>query len=181
MTTTANEDSVGTERNATDTGLPQSSGIHRFPIHVVGADSRQNEYEPSNAAIPEQTSQLEFQFLKHGLLFDRRQQIRQLEESLKRRLKPNSTPELILIAGASGTGKTVLARNLQRSVQEVLKGFFVMGKFDQLKRSEPFAPLVAAMTEFVFLVLEKGKDVIDQVKSDVLEQVGSDIRALTVL
>eukprot|EP00980_Cylindrotheca_fusiformis_P007490 scaffold1551_cov108-Cylindrotheca_fusiformis.AAC.3 len=158
------EDPGGTERKASETSSSQRSDIHCFPIHAT-----------------EQTSQLEFPFLKHGLLFDRRPQIKQLEESLKRRLKPNSIPELILIAGASGTGKTVLARSLQRSVQEDLKGFFVMGKFDQLKRSEPFAPLVSAMTEFVSLVLEKGKDVIDQVKSDVLEQVGSDIRALTVL
>ncbi|CAJ1963205.1 unnamed protein product [Cylindrotheca closterium] len=123
---------------------------------------------------------LNFQFLKEGTLFDRSQQIDTLMEVLSRRLRPDSTPEFVLIAGTTGTGKTVLARKLKQPVQD-RDGFFVMGKFDQLKNSQPFAPLVAAMTDFVRQVLKKSNEAVDAISADIVSQVGNDIGVLTVL
>ena len=133
-----------------------------------------------------QTSLLNFQFLDDGILFDRNEQISNLEEAVNRRLNPNSKPELILISGSSGTGKTCLAKQLRESVIRERGGYFAMGKFDQLKRSDPFAPLVTALTIFVKQVLERKHNsntkVPSEMKRSILETVGDvDIGVLTEL
>ena len=56
-----------------------------------------------------------------------------------------------------------------------------MGKFDRPKQSQPFTPLVAAMTEFIRLVLKKSNDVVDEISAEILSHVGNDIGVLTVL
>jgi histidine kinase len=172
------------ERNFSDEDSQRCSvptiSIHtksdKIPIRV-DADHHHRPEDNKEEAL---RTALDFQFLEQGLLFDRRQQIQDLREALQRRLRPDSVPELILIGGASGTGKTVLARKLRRPVQRQ-GGFFVMGKFDQLQRSEPFAPLVAAMTEFVWNVLENDEHIVNQIKTEIKEKVGNDIRVLMVL
>ncbi|CAJ1947675.1 unnamed protein product [Cylindrotheca closterium] len=134
----------------------------------------------SKATLLRENHALNFQFLREGSLFDRSQQIENIKQALQRRLAPNSKPEMILIAGLPGTGKTVLARKLKHPVQEQ-GGYFVMGKFDQLKQSQPFAPLVAAMTEFIRLVLKQDNALVDEIASQVSLQVGNDIGVLTLL
>ena len=89
-----------------------------------------------------------------------------LEEALQRKLGPDSKPGLLLTSGSSGAGKTRLAKRLWQSV-EARGGFFVMGKFDQLKRPEPFAPVVPALAEFVKLIPESGGDVVENLRKEI--------------
>ncbi|CAJ1963207.1 unnamed protein product [Cylindrotheca closterium] len=134
----------------------------------------------SKATLLRGNHALNFQFLREGTLYDRDHQVEALTGALHRRLRPDSTPEFVLIAGITGSGKTVLARKLKQPVQDK-DGVFVMGKFDRPKQSQPFAPLVAAMTEFVRLVLKKSNDVVDEISAEIVSQVGNDIGVLTVL
>lgn len=85
-------------------------------------------------------------------LFGRELESGILNDAYQRRFISN-TNEIVLVSGASGTGKTWL-------ISETLKkrGMFCSGKFDQLQRPEPFAPFVAAMTEFATLL--KPEDII---------------------
>jgi ABC-type glutathione transport system ATPase component len=142
-----------------------------------GGDEK-NSIENENQGNQRKAKQLDWTFLENGQLFGRQREIESVEQALERRLKPNAKPELILISGSSGTGKTVLARKLQKPVEEK-GGFFVMGKFDQLKRPEPYAPLVAAMTAFAMHILGNGVEVVAETREAILESVGDDIGVLT--
>ncbi|KAL3936581.1 MAG: hypothetical protein SGBAC_008134 [Bacillariaceae sp.] len=145
-------------------------------------DSAENDGDDaiSKATPLHSNYSLNFQFLQDGTLFDRELQVALLRQALCRRLKPDSTPEFVLIAGTTGSGKTVLARQLKQPVQRD-GGFFVMGKFDQLKQSQPFAPLVAAMTAFVRQVQKRSRLVANNISREIVSQVGNEIGVLTVL
>jgi predicted ATPase/GAF domain-containing protein/HPt (histidine-containing phosphotransfer) domain-containing protein len=56
-------------------------------------------------------------------------------------------PELCLIGGGSGLGKTMLVQELHRPL--VRGGHFASGKFDQRSRSAPYSGLVEACAELV--------------------------------
>jgi predicted ATPase/GAF domain-containing protein/HPt (histidine-containing phosphotransfer) domain-containing protein len=56
-------------------------------------------------------------------------------------------PELCLIGGGSGLGKTMLVQELHR--QLVRGGHFASGKFDQWRRSAPYSGLAEACSELV--------------------------------
>ena len=47
--------------------------------------------------------------------------------------------ELLLVSGYSGIGKSALVNEIHRTI--VRGGHFIAGKFDQLNRSVPYAPI----------------------------------------
>lgn len=126
---------------------------------------------------------LNWSYESSGELFGRQRENKLLQEALHRRTHTtNAKPELILISGGSGSGKTSLAKNMKATIEKG-GGYFVMGKFDQLKRPEPYAPLVAAMTDFLMLVLERGPAVAAATKKSILQALQNestyDISVLT--
>lgn len=61
---------------------------------------------------------------------------------------------MIVLSGARGSGKTTL---VQRSLQRcAAKGYFVMGKFDQLSSVTPYSAFVMAFDELVEKIQERG-------------------------
>lgn len=91
-------------------------------------------------------------------LCGRQEQQVQLLEAYRRRTSPTTAcqqQEMVLITGASGTGKTALAQTLARQV-EADRGYFCAGKCDQMEHcNEPFAPFVAAITQLIETVLQR--------------------------
>jgi predicted ATPase/signal transduction histidine kinase len=61
--------------------------------------------------------------------------------------------ELLLIRGPSGAGKSAVVNELHKLL--VLRGHFVAGKFDQLNRAVPYAPLSAACRDLMRAILAK--------------------------
>jgi len=91
---------------------------------------------------------------KHGQLYGREKEIEQLREAFERRRSGinKSAPELFLVAGKSGTGKSVLVKRALKEVAEDHEGFFVVGKFDQQQTPEPYGPFAAALTQLVMVL-----------------------------
>jgi PAS domain S-box-containing protein len=58
------------------------------------------------------------------------------------------TPELVLVSGYSGIGKSSVVNELQRVLVRS-RGIFASGKFDQYKRDIPYATLVQALQSVV--------------------------------
>jgi predicted ATPase len=81
------------------------------------------------------------QFASLGL-YGRSQEIEKLKETFDCSVKSQSR-QLLLITGESGSGKSSLALELEKTVQRA-SGFFIRGKFDLEQRDEPYAGIVAA-------------------------------------
>ena len=64
------------------------------------------------------------------------------------------TPELILVTGDSGIGKTTLVHQSLKPKVESMNGFFIAGKHDQRERPLDYWAIVQALNEFVALVEE---------------------------
>jgi predicted ATPase len=65
-------------------------------------------------------------------LFGRENEIKILQDSLERITHDEGTPELLLVTGASGTGKSCLVKAaLKNHTRHVKGGLFIHGKFDQ--------------------------------------------------
>ncbi|EYF00548.1 trifunctional serine/threonine-protein kinase/ATP-binding protein/sensor histidine kinase [Chondromyces apiculatus] len=56
--------------------------------------------------------------------------------------------EVVLVAGYSGIGKSALVNEIQRPVVG-RRGYFISGKFDQLKRNIPYAPIIEAFQDLM--------------------------------
>src|SRR3979490_1153159 len=60
----------------------------------------------------------------------------------------NGTPELVLVSGYSGIGKSAVVNELHK-VLVLPRAFFASGKFDQYKRDIPYATLAQAFQSII--------------------------------
>jgi hypothetical protein len=100
--------------------------IHPFPLGTQDASDR--------LMIPEQ-------------LYGREREIDVLLASFDR-VVTNGTPELVLVSGYSGIGKSSVVHELHK-VLIPSRGLFASGKFDQYKRDIPYATLGQAFQSLV--------------------------------
>ncbi|WP_026909313.1 AAA family ATPase [Paucisalibacillus globulus] len=101
-------------------------------------------------------------------LYGRKESIEELLGGFKR--VQGGKKELLLIPGVSGIGKTVLVNEIHKPlIQE--KGYFISGKFVQLKRQIPYEPLVYAFEELIRQILTEGTERIQQWRTKLLSEL----------
>lgn len=101
-------------------------------------------------------NKLDFASLK---LCGRQNETKQLLDAVERlRDTTNHTRQLILISGASGSGKTKLAEQLQKPVERGNGGVFVSGKFDFQQQDEPYSAIGSACRDLCDKILENTAD-----------------------
>ncbi|MBV8107829.1 MAG: AAA family ATPase [Hyphomicrobiales bacterium] len=67
-----------------------------------------------------------------------------------------ASPELVLVAGQAGVGKSAVTHELHRALA-TRRGLFASGKFDQLKRDIPYASLAQALMDLIRPLLGKSE------------------------
>jgi len=72
------------------------------------------------------------------------------------RVVASGTPELVLVSGYSGIGKSSVVNELHK-VLVPPRGLFASGKFDQYKRDIPYATLAQAFQSLIRLLLSKSE------------------------
>jgi predicted ATPase/signal transduction histidine kinase len=72
------------------------------------------------------------------------------------RVASGGTPELVLVSGFSGIGKSSVVHELHK-VLVPPRGLFASGKFDQYKRDIPYATLAQALQSLVRSLLSQGE------------------------
>jgi PAS domain S-box-containing protein len=90
------------------------------------------------------------------------------------------TPELILVSGYSGIGKSSVVNELHK-VLVPPRGIFASGKFDQHKRDIPYSTLVQAFQSLVRPLLGKSDAELAIWRDAFLEALGPDARLMTDL
>src|SRR5262249_18217864 len=87
------------------------------------------------------------------------------------RIVKSGTPELVLVSGYSGIGKSSVVNELHK-VLVPPRGLFASGKFDQYKRNIPYATVAQAFQSLVHQILGKSDAEVEQWRAAVLEALG---------
>ncbi len=87
------------------------------------------------------------------------------------RVVATGTPELVLVSGYSGIGKSSVVNELHK-VLVPSRGLFASGKFDQYKRNTPYATLAQAFQSLVHQILGKSDAEMERWRTDLLEVLG---------
>ena len=88
----------------------------------------------------------------------------------------NNKPELVLISGESGAGKSYLVEQLLLKQQQ--NAYFVSGKFDQLQSRQPYSAISCAFSNLCDQILASRDDV-ELIRNRIRDTVGSQVRVLT--
>ena len=105
-------------------------------------------------------------------LYGREREVETLLASLDRVVK-NGTPELALISGYSGIGKSSVVNELHR-VLVAPRGLFASGKFDQNRGEIPYATMAQAFQGLIQPLLGKIELELSKWRADFLQALGSE-------
>jgi PAS domain S-box-containing protein len=103
-------------------------------------------------------------------LYGRKCEIETLLASFDR-VVAQGTPELVLVSGYSGIGKTSVVNELHRALVPQ-RGLFASGKFDQYKRDIPYATLGQAFQTLVRSLLTQSNEELGRWQDSLREALG---------
>ncbi|MBI9069227.1 MAG: AAA family ATPase [Salinivirgaceae bacterium] len=90
----------------------------------------------------------------------------------------NNHRSLVLVNGYPGIGKTSIIKELQKPIIES-KGYFVSGKFDQLKKNIPYNAFIQAISQLLRAILSEGSDEIQSWKTKILNHLNGNGKLIT--
>ena len=102
-------------------------------------------------------------------LYGRQKEIQSLLNAFERITQASS--EFVLASGYSGIGKSALIHEIHRPIVSE-RGYFISGKFDQLRRDVPYASLIQAFQELIRQLLTESEEQIALWKANLLKALG---------
>ncbi|MEO6098364.1 MAG: AAA family ATPase, partial [Fibrobacteria bacterium] len=109
-------------------------------------------------------------------LYGREREVGQLLVAWERAAEGKG-PELALVSGYAGVGKSALVHELRHAVQ-ASGGNFAAGKFDQYRRGRPYATLADAVGGLIRSLLAKPEEELARWRKALSEALGSDGKVL---
>ena len=102
-------------------------------------------------------------------LYGRQREGEQLLASFER--AAGGRAELVLVAGDPGVGKSALVHEVHRPMVK-RRGYFISGKFDQLRRNIPYDSLIQAIQELVRQILSEPSQQLERWRQKLLASLG---------
>ena len=96
------------------------------------------------------------------------------------RVVASGAPELVLVSGYSGIGKSSVVNELHKALVPP-RGLFASGKFDQYKRDIPYSTLAQAFQSLVRSLLGKSEADLSRWREALLEALGQTRRLIADL
>ncbi|TAG90350.1 MAG: PAS domain S-box protein [Oscillatoriales cyanobacterium] len=124
--------------------------------------------------IPEKLYGRESEVAELLAAFDRVAGIEQAEiesENQSKIQNPKSKIELMLVAGFSGIGKTVVVNEVHKPIVRQ-RGYFIKGKYDQFQRNIPFSAFVQAFRDLIEQLLSESDADLEQWQTKIMNAVG---------
>ena len=87
------------------------------------------------------------------------------------RVVASGIPELVLVSGYSGIGKSSVVNELHKAIV-LARGIFISGKFEQQKRNIPYSTLAQAFQGLVRQILSKSEAEVRRWREAIREAVG---------
>ena len=87
--------------------------------------------------------------------------------------------EITLISGYSGIGKTALVNELHKPITKN-RGYFIKGKFEQLKRDIPYFAISQALQNFILELLTESELILKTWKQKILEALGNNAQVISM-
>ncbi|RKZ36254.1 MAG: hypothetical protein DRQ49_18245, partial [Gammaproteobacteria bacterium] len=121
---------------------------------------------------------LDFELAQHDIsdrfqipqkLYGRESEIETLQSAFER--VASGKAEIMLVAGYSGIGKSVLVKEIYRSLTQK-QGYFISGKFDQFQRNIPYSAVVNAFKELAQQLLTESETQLAQWREKLLTALG---------
>ncbi|MDJ0715311.1 MAG: AAA family ATPase [Prochloraceae cyanobacterium] len=103
-------------------------------------------------------------------LYGREKEVTQLLTTFER-VSQGST-EMMLVSGYSGIGKSALVNEVHKPILRQ-RGYFISGKFDQLKRDIPYGAITLAFQYLIRQLLTESEAALQTWKQQVLEALGA--------
>ncbi|WP_310487920.1 serine/threonine-protein kinase PknK, partial [Chamaesiphon sp. VAR_69_metabat_338] len=85
--------------------------------------------------------------------------------------------EILLVAGSSGIGKTVIVREVHKPIVRQ-RGYFIKGKYDQFQRNIPFSAFVQAYRDLMGQLLSESDAQLHAWKMQILAALGENAQVL---
>ncbi|RCJ26965.1 serine/threonine protein kinase [Nostoc minutum NIES-26] len=109
-------------------------------------------------------------------LYGREKQVHELLAAFER--VTCGTSEMMLVSGYSGIGKSALVNEVNKPITH-RQGYFIYGKFDQLKRNVPYASLIQAFTYLIRFLLTENHEKIAIWRNKILAALGANGKVIT--
>ncbi|MEH2181317.1 AAA family ATPase [Nostoc sp.] len=108
-------------------------------------------------------------FIIPDKLYGRETEVETLLQAFER--VSTGAAEMMLVAGFSGIGKTVVVNEVHKPIVKK-RGYFIKGKYDQFQRNIPFSAFVQAFRDLMGQLLTESDAQIQQFKTKILAAVG---------
>ncbi len=109
-------------------------------------------------------------------LYGRETEVKTLLEAFERVASPidkgkQRGVEMMLVAGFSGIGKTVVVNEVHKPIVRQ-RGYFIKGKFDQFNRNIPFSAFVQAFRDLMAQFLSESDEKLEKWQTQILQALG---------
>ena len=163
----------------------RQSGKETTPVTEATSD-RQRALPSDSEATPEAIAPFPLgehdtpdRLLVPEKLYGRASEIDRLLASFSR-IAASGRPELVLVSGYSGIGKSSVVSELHKVIVP-LRGLFASGKFDQYKRDIPYGTLVQAFQSLIRPLLGKGEAELSTWRDALQEALGPNAQLMVDL
>lgn len=108
-------------------------------------------------------------------LYGREEQVKQLLATFEQVSQGKN--QILMVGGYSGIGKSALINEIHKPIVSQ-DGYFISGKFDQLKRDIPYAAISQAFQDLIRQLLSEPEASLQTWKAEILEAVGTSGQAI---
>ncbi|MEH2114201.1 AAA family ATPase [Nostoc sp.] len=110
-------------------------------------------------------------------LYGREPEIAKLLQAFER-VVSQGKPELVLVSGFAGVGKSTLVKEIHKPIIRE-RGLFISGKFDQYKRDIPYSTIVQAFKTLARQILTEPEDKLSTWKQEIKAALGNNGKLIT--
>ena len=152
-----------------------AAGLERDLRRCLGEWERDGRIEPFALGERDRSDRL----IIPEKLYGREHEVEMLLAAFDRVIE-SSTPELVLVSGYSGIGKSSVVNELHKPLAPP-RGLFASGKFDQYKRDIPYATLAQAFQSLIRPLLGKSEADLAPWRAALAEALGQNGQLMVAL